>query len=254
MKLYEISDKGELIELDKLNFNDDDVYLVDDNEKNTIYIWVGLQVPQYKKDITAAYARKMDKERGSSLKILIMRENREYGSFLIMMNDLKKGLIPGETSERRVELILEDSSIEDFDEVIEEKIEIDQESRIQGWLGQLIRYRSTKTEEEVIKNEEHEKLASDEVNTEPELNLSHEIREAAYFLSLDRYTYNELCWLLAEKILKITLGMPSLEQIRQKAEQVFSSSSTYDELCWLNAEMEILLNKGYLEKEKIGFF
>ena len=93
MRLFKISEKGELIKLDKLIFEEVDVYLVDDEEKNTIYIWVGLKVHQEKKDITADIARKLDKERGGSTKILIMKEKREYGSFLAMMHNLEKGLM-----------------------------------------------------------------------------------------------------------------------------------------------------------------
>ena len=47
--------------------------------------------------------------------------------------------------------------------------------------------------------------------------------------------------------------MPSLEDIRTKAEEVYYSSSTYDELCWLNAELDILIIKGLIEKKKVGF-
>ena len=67
------------------------------------------------------------------------------------------------------------------------------------------------------------------------------------------YTYDELCWFLAEKIEKATLGMPSLEDIRRKAEKLFHSSISYDELCWLNGEIDVLLGKGLIEKRKIGF-
>ena len=48
--------------------------------------------------------------------------------------------------------------------------------------------------------------------------------------------------------------MPSLEEIRKKAEEVYNSSSTYDELCWLNAEMDLLIKQHYLEQEKREFF
>jgi hypothetical protein len=244
MKLYEISDKGELINLDELTFKENHVYLVDDKDKNTIFIWVGLEVPQYKKDITAAYARKIDKEREGSLKILIMKQKREYGSFLAMMDDLKRGLIPGQTSERRVELMLEeDTSVNQLDEKIEVKISLEQNSRIFGWLDQIKKYRGDIKQKEIIQSEKIEEQ-------EEEIDFSDYVREGAYYLSLERYTYNELCWLLAEKILIVSSGMPSLEDIRQKAEQVFNSSSTYDELCWLNAEMDLLINEGYLEKKK----
>ena len=97
MHLFNISDKGELLKVERLTFDENYVFLVDDEDKNTIYIWVGLGVPQSKKDITADIARKIDKERGGSAKILIMKQKREYGSFLAMMHDLKKGLIPGKT-------------------------------------------------------------------------------------------------------------------------------------------------------------
>ncbi len=55
--------------------------------------------------------------------------------------------------------------------------------------------------------------------------------------------------MLAEKILKYTVRMASIEDTKKKAEQVFSSSCTYDELCWLNAEMDLLIKKEYLKKD-----
>jgi hypothetical protein len=219
MKLYKISDIGELVILQLLDFNSNEVYLVDDQEKSTIYIWVGLNVPQYLKDITAAYARRFEKERGDLTKIHIMKEKREFGSFLAMKELLQKGEIPGQTIERRPELILQSSS----------QISI------------------TKTE-----SPPQTEISSKESVNYEELDLETQIREAAYYLSLEKYSYNDLCWLLAEKVLKVNVGMPSLDEIRKKAEEVFHSSSTYDELCWLNAEMDILIIRGFLEKKKIG--
>ncbi len=58
--------------------------------------------------------------------------------------------------------------------------------------------------------------------------------------------------MLAEKILK-THAMPSIEDTKTKAEEVFRSSCTYDELCWLNAEIELLLKEEYLVKERFKF-
>jgi len=249
MKLYNISDNGDLTELNQLDFKENDVYLVDDIDKNTVYMWVGLNVPQYKKDITAAWARRLDKERGSSSKILIMKQKREYGSFLAMMEDLKKGLIPGHTVERRPELILEKPSKEielvSKQEIKEENVfteKSESETRLIAWLNQIKTYRGSGPEEVTKETEEIE-----------EIDFEAQIKEAAYFLSLDRYTYDELCWMLAEKIQKINMKMPSIEDIRKKAEEVFNSSSTYDELCWLNAEMDILILKKYIEKDKKPF-
>ena len=252
MNLYSIDDKGNLIELDKLEFDDHHVYLIDDSEKITLYIWVGLEVPQYKKDLTAAWARKFDKDRGGACKILIMMQKREYGSFLSMMDELKKGLIPGETTERRPELVLltptEELSptIEEETSIIEENLT---ESGVFAWLTQLQKHRKSVTEglteETALSIKEQEESIDDE-----EIGLESQIREAAYYLSLKKYSYNDLCWLLAESIQIVRLDMPSLEDIRKKAEEVYNSSSTYDELCWLNAQMDILIEQQFLEKKK----
>ena len=288
MQLFNISDKGELIKIDKLNFEEDDVYLVDDEEKNTIYIWVGLKVPQTKKDITADIARTLDKERGGSAKILIMKQKREYGSFLAMMHNLKKGLIPGKTIERRPEFVFEmpPESIRSvgLDGTPEER-EIKIETRIGQWLQQIKDYRRVEPQKKLqetsdavkfIKFEESPdkvevngkselearlKQTEERRKPEPEVvelkseepDLKTQVKEAAYYLSLDRYSYNELCWMLAEKIQNMNIDIPSIADIKRKAEEVFNSSCAYDELCWLNAEMDILIEKSFLEKEKKEF-
>lgn len=252
MNLYSIDDKGNLIELDKLEFEDHHVYLIDDNEKITLYIWVGLDVPQYKKDLTAAWARKIDKNRGGTCKILIMMQKREYGSFLSMMDELKKGLIPGKSTERRPELVLLSPTEEASPIIDEETPKIEEnltESGVFAWLTQLQKHRKSVTEKPTDKTvpsiTEREELVVDE-----EIGLESQIREAAYYLSIKKYSYNDLCWLLAESIQNVRLEMPSLGDIRTKAEEVFNSSSTYDELCWLNAQMDILVKQRFLEKKK----
>jgi hypothetical protein len=276
MQLFNIGDKGELIKIDRLFFEESDVYLVDDEEKNTIYIWVGIEVPQTKKDIIADTARNLDKKRGGSTKILIMKQKREYGSFLAMMHDLERGLIPGKTIERRPEFVLktpaEKIKIAKVDDTPEER-EKSVETRILEWFQQIINHRSLEPQKKLKESTETVKFvkfeqppAKIEVKTEEkrkverkkedleEPDFKTQIKEAAYYLSLDEYTYDQLCWILAEKIQKINLEMPSIEEIKEKAEQVFSSSCTYDELCWLNAEMDILTRKSFLEKKERKLF
>jgi len=281
MRLYKIGENGELIILDKLSYQENDVYLVDDEEKNTIYIWVGLKVLQEKKDITADIARKLDKERGGSTKILIMKEKREYGSFLAMMHNLEKGLIPGKTIERRPEFVFEvpPESIKSVKlDGTPEQRQISVETRIIKWLQQLKEHRMSepiKKAEEPPKAVSFVRIEKIPIEEEPketilvekapqkeeiieeveEPDFESQIREAAYYLSLAKYSYNDLCWMLAEKIQKMSLEMPSIEDIKRKAEEVFRSSCSYDELCWLNAEMEHLIKKSYLEeKMKKSYF
>ena len=244
MKLYCLDEKGNLIDLSNLDFDDHHVYLIDDIEKNTLYVWVGLKVPQYKKDLTAAWARRFDKDRGGACKILIMIQKREYGSFLSMMDQLKKGLIPGKSIERRPELVLlapKEETPSTSDIKTPEIKDEDGEAGVFGWLTQLKKHRTL-----IIENEEDEELESiekDVVTTDDEeIGLESQIKEAAYYLSIKKYSYNDLCWLLAESIQNVRLEMPSLEDIRKMAEEVFNSSSTYDELCWLNAQMLSLIH------------
>ena len=213
-------------------------------------------------------ARKFDKDRGGTCKILIMKQNREYGSFLSMMDELKKGLIPGETIERRPELILKEPNESQkpvFEIEAQEEKEDEFGARISAGLAELEEYNKLEIEAPVDKPEEtviimeslgfEEEVEEDiDDEDEEEIGLESQIREGAYYLSLKKYSYNDLCWLLAETIQNINLGMPSLEEIRKKAEEVYNSSSTYDELCWLNAEMDLLIKQHYLEKETRDFF
>ncbi|MHA1912777.1 MAG: hypothetical protein ACW986_01420 [Promethearchaeota archaeon] len=273
MQLYKIGEQGELVNLDRLSFEEKDVYLVDDEEKITIFIWVGVSVDQAKKDLTADIARKIDKERGGSTKILIMKEKREYGSFLSMMHDLQRGLIPGESVERRPEFVF-DAPPESIKSIgldgTPEDREVSTETRIIKWLQQITEYRGAYTDlieeqpteavkfirlepeksnaeqKDEVHLEETSPLEEDTEKTE-EPDFKTQIREAAYYLSLSKYSYDDLCWMLAEKIQKMSLDMPSIEDIKRKAEDVFGSSCSYDELCWLNAEMDHLIQKNYLE-------
>jgi len=235
MNLYSISDKGELIKLNKIEFSSNEVYFVDDG--NTIFLWIGLRVPLNKKDLSVKVARNQNKDRDGSAKILLMDENREYGTFLSMMEDLKVGLRPDETIERRPELILKPpSNLENFNE----KSDIEMEDNVGKWLKQLKEYRNFRIEKRIS---ESKKVTDEE--------LKEMIDVEAYFLAQNQLSYNELCWFLAEKHLIIQKGDQNVSEddIKKKAEEVFRSSVSYDELCWLIAELKVLTDQGYLDVE-----
>ena len=99
------------------------------------------------------------------------------------------------------------------------------EKRLKEWLAQLKSFRLS-APLEVIETEVED--------------IKSQINEAAYYLSLEKYSYDDLCWQLAEKIQKKALIAPTKEDISKKAEEIFGFSKTYDELCWLNAEFDIL--------------
>jgi deoxyribodipyrimidine photolyase-like uncharacterized protein len=128
------------------------------------------------------------------------------------------------------------------------------ETLIMRWFEQIKSHREVEVESKVQDISEQVEIKSDEdFDSKEKFDFETQTREGAYFFSLKHFTYDELCWFLAEKIQKINFGMPSLENIRTKAEEIFHSSITYDELCWLNSEIDLLLKKSLLQQEKVKF-
>lgn len=133
------------------------------------------------------------------------------------------------------------------------------------WLKQLISHRKfpeekKKKEEDddmiqpsTVSPEEHEnleKLQEEHEEAELEDDFKEQVRVAAYFISTAGYSYDDLCWILAEKILKETYKMGtalSMRDLSIKAEEINHKSLNYDELCWLNGELEIIIKK-YFDK------
>ena len=112
------------------------------------------------------------------------------------------------------------------------------EKDVVEWFLQLKKYRKSESVKEVPKQKEKE-----------ERNLSELINVGAYLLSQNQLSYDELCWMLAEKQLIIQKGDENVteDEIRKLAAKIFHSSSSYDELCWLISELNILVDKKYLE-------
>lgn len=256
MKLYLITKNGDRESLKKLDFNADDLYLVHDSEKNVIYLWIGKYANQERINTAVEISRKINKKGNDSCKILVIEQENEYGSFLAIMDDLKRGLLPGISVERRPEFKLDDKEQVDFfpkesEEILVEKSRNFQDKiteRILSWWNQINLQLGETKSSELLKKDSTKKHS--EASKSEEFGLESKIRKAAYFISLENYSYNDLCWFLAEKILNINMKMPSLEDIRTKAKEIYESSSTYDELCWLNGELDILIKEGYLEPQK----
>ena len=128
-------------------------------------------------------------------------------------------------------------------------------SNIEKWLEQLLTYRESpleKDNEEIQKKvDEIEKLAENIEERELEDDFHEQVQVAAYFISQAGLSYNDLCWLLAENILKKTykMGTPlSIRDTSEKAEVIFHNKLSYAELCWLNGEMDIIIKK-FFDKE-----
>ncbi|MFX1376952.1 MAG: hypothetical protein ACFFA0_14195 [Promethearchaeota archaeon] len=74
-------------------------------------------------------------------------------------------------------------------------------------------------------------------------NIKNQIGIAAYYLSQRNYTYDVLCWMLAERQL-IAQKDPMYahrDRIREEAARIYFDSLPYDVLVWLIAELDIKL-------------
>ncbi|MFW9865355.1 MAG: hypothetical protein ACFFEN_04580 [Candidatus Thorarchaeota archaeon] len=86
-------------------------------------------------------------------------------------------------------------------------------------------------------------------------NLRSQISVAAYYLAQRNYSYDTLCWMLAERQL-IAQNDPrnaDEQRIREKAAEIFFLNQPYDILCWLISELDILLKikKSIKPRDKI---
>ena len=77
--------------------------------------------------------------------------------------------------------------------------------------------------------------------TEAQEDLEEKIRLEAYYISEKNLSYNDLCWSLAEELIK-NQGNESndIESIKKKGEAIFNQHYNYDELCWQIAKLTII--------------
>ena len=73
-----------------------------------------------------------------------------------------------------------------------------------------------------------------------------QVNVAAYYLAQKGFTYDKLCWMLAERQLLVQRD-PKYnreDRIREKAAEIFFSGPTYDILCYLISEIDIMMKLG----------
>lgn len=80
-------------------------------------------------------------------------------------------------------------------------------------------------------------------------NIKHQISVAAYFLSQKNYTYDKLCWMLAERQLITQRDTEYKEEQRkkEKAAEIFYQGLSYELIAWLIAEFDILMKLGKIQ-------
>lgn len=77
--------------------------------------------------------------------------------------------------------------------------------------------------------------------TEAQEDLEEKIRLEAYYISKKNLSYNDLCWSLAEKLIKNQGDeRNTIESIKKKGEEIFNQHNSADELCWQIAKLTIV--------------
>ncbi|MHA1724449.1 MAG: hypothetical protein ACTSXH_06355 [Promethearchaeota archaeon] len=234
MRLFKLGDKKELIEINKIPFDSGEIYVVDDDD-DIVNIWIGSKSTSEKRDFAKKYKEKLEQERGKEIRILIMEENQEYGTFLAIMDDLK-----GDNAVIRISQKLKEFKLKKPETI--------------KWMEEIEKYRewSSYKKEEIQKRAEEQFSQFGEMNDELTENLKTKISIVAYYIAQEKYEYSELCWMLAERIVR-QQPMASIENIRLKSDEIFKSSTSYDELCWLIAQMDVLGKAKYIKDTKISF-
>ncbi len=125
MKLYSVYENGALKNVNRVDFNDKKVYLIDDFK--VFYLWFGSNSSEKKKEFGKKRANDLNSKRKSPTRIQIVNQSQERGAFLIIMDILKEGLKNEDSREKRDELVFE---LEDTLELIDAGLELDLEAEI----------------------------------------------------------------------------------------------------------------------------
>jgi hypothetical protein len=186
MQLFIISENGALRKIKKIDFDENKSFLIDDYK--IIYIWNGAKTSKKKKELSINKANQLNKKRNNSAVINIIDQNKEYGSFLAMMDLLKKGVKDNIEIERRPELELE---TEDTLDLIEAGLTPDLEAEITLATQEL-------KKQEYPYEELCKKLAELQLNFLKVKPTKQKIVKKAEEIYKSSITYDELCWLIEE--------------------------------------------------------
>ncbi len=188
MLFYSIAENGYLRKVNKIDFNGNKAFLVDDVKK--IYVWLGEKTSKKKKELSIKRAEFLKSKRKKSTKVEIINQNQEFGSFLAIMDILRKGIIPTASIKRRPELKIK---FEDTMELLEAGLDPDFEAEITITAHKLSQEK--KSYEDLC----HRLAELQMVILKGEGKASKkEIEEKAEEIYMSSSTADELCWLISE--------------------------------------------------------
>lgn len=188
MKLFNVYENGALRKVDKVDFADHKVFLIDDTK--TIYLWIGRDSSQNKRNLGEKRAKKMISKRTKKTQLEILHQGKEYGRFLTIIETLRQGISSNAHLKRRNELKLK---IDDTLELLEAGIEPDFEAEITLNAHKLSEEKKSYEDLCLILA----KLQLELINPENKIEMK-DIKDKAVEIHKSSSTYDELCWLIAE--------------------------------------------------------
>jgi len=189
MQLYTVYENGALRKVDKINFSENRVFLIDDIKN--IYLWFGSKTSKKKREFAVNRANILNAKRKGRAKIQTILQGKEFGAFLAMMDILKKGIKEKDLQNRRRHEL--EFDIEDTMELIESGLDPDFEAEVA-----LAAYNLSQ------ENRDYEDLCK--ILAEIQLKFIKgkknlkvaEINKKSKEIFNSSSTYEELCWLIAE--------------------------------------------------------
>jgi hypothetical protein len=188
VQLFNVYENGALRKVNKVDFADHKVFLIDDEK--TIYLWFGKKSSQIKRKLSEQRAQKIINTRTKKTNLEILHQGNEYGSFLTMIVPLKKGFSDSARMEKRKELKIK---VDDTLELIEAGITPDFEGEITLDAHKLSEEK--KSYEELCRI--LAKLQLEFINMGKKIKAA-DIEKKTIEIYQSSSTYNELCWLIAE--------------------------------------------------------
>jgi len=87
-------------------------------------------------------------------------------------------------------------------------------------------------------------------------NNKHDISVAAYFLAEKKISFDDLCWMLAERQLYLQNNFQKVEQnsIKQRAAKIYQTTPPYNVICWLISEVDFLLKMNHFKNNSKPHF
>lgn len=187
MNFFSFSENGAMRKVSKIDFNVNKVFLIDNFK--ILYLWYGEKASKKKKELSLQKVKTLNIRRKKS-KLQVINQNQEHGSFLAIMDILKKGIKPSTSREKRPELKIK---YEDTLDLLEAGIDPDFEAEI------TIRAHELSKEEQNYEVLCHNLAKLQLLFIKGEGNvLDKEVEEKAKEIYKSSSTYDELYWLIAE--------------------------------------------------------